>query len=82
VTALNPDDPRAVLLTVEQAADAAHVRPETIWQWDSRGLLARAGEVDGRPLYAELDVLQAEAATRRRPRLRALLDEAINRLSG
>ncbi|GAA1164296.1 DNA-binding transcriptional MerR regulator [Kitasatospora gansuensis] len=53
------------LLTTRQAAALCGVAPGTIRSWASRGLLDRAG-LDGRghPLYRQLDVARAEAATR------------------
>jgi hypothetical protein len=62
------DDPGQRYLTTAQAAVAAHVPEATIRDWARRGLIT--------PRYSELDVLQAEAKTRRAARARQLVDEA------
>ena len=47
------------------AARAAGVRPATIATWERRGHLARVpGCPKGRPLYALVDVIEAEYTTR------------------
>lgn len=73
------DDPAARLLTTAEAAEAAHVEEMDIRNWarPSRGLLAPADhDKDGHPLYRELDVLRAEARTRRAARENRLAAEA------
>lgn len=80
MTALDPDDPAARLLTAAEAANAAHVDEARIRDWDRRGLITPAGHADGRPVYRELDVLRAEAATRRTARTLALAREAMEGL--
>ncbi|MFJ8474215.1 MerR family transcriptional regulator [Kitasatospora sp. NPDC094011] len=53
------------LLTGPEAAVLCRVTPEAIRQWKRRGHLAPAGlDERGRPLYRQLDVARAEAATR------------------
>lgn len=74
----DPDDPRHVLLTVEEAAAAAHVTPSTIRTWANRGLITPAAHNPVR--YLEYDVLVAERDTRRPTRLRRLLEEAARAL--
>lgn len=61
-----PDDLDALVDTTEAAA-IAKVRTPTIRSWKRRGQL-KAGGLDerGRPLYRVIDVLRAEASTRRR----------------
>lgn len=76
----DPDDPAERLLTTAEAARAAHVDEARIRDWDRRGLITPAGHADGRPVYRELDVLQAEAATRRAARERALAEAAMEGL--
>lgn len=76
----DPDDPSERLLTTAEAARAAHVDEARIRDWDRRGLITPAGHADGRPVYRELDVLQAEAATRRAARTIALAREAVEGL--
>jgi DNA-binding transcriptional MerR regulator len=68
------DDPHQVLLTIEQAAAAAHVDPGLIRQWASRRLLIPAAQDPVR--YRESDVLRVERDTRRRARARQLADAA------
>lgn len=73
------DDPAARLLTTAEAAEAAHVDEMDIRNWarPSRRLLTPADhDADGRPLYRELDVLRAEAKTRRAARVNRLAEEA------
>lgn len=56
-----------VLLTGPEAALLCQVATATIRSWRRRGLLAAAGlDAQGRPLYRQLDIARAEAATRRR----------------
>ncbi len=55
-------------LTARQAAQAAHVRPPTIYSWQQRGHLAQARDERGRPmvdhrgrkLFRLIDVVRAE----------------------
>lgn len=81
MTELDPDDPEQRLLTTAEAAKAAHVDEARIRDWDRRGLITPAAHADGRPVYRELDVLRAEAATRRTARERALAAEAMEGLN-
>lgn len=69
------DDPAAVSLSSKQAAAAAHVTEDVIRQWAFRGLIT-AVTGKGGLFYRELDVLQAEASTRRTPRAQNLLNQA------
>lgn len=56
-----------VLLTGPEAALLCRVATATIRSWRRRGLLEPAGlDTQGRPLYRQLDIARAEAATRRR----------------
>lgn len=68
----DPEDPATRLLTTAEAAAAAHVDEATVRDWARRGLIT--------PRYFELDVLQAEARTRRAARERRLADEAAQGL--
>lgn len=55
------------LLTPAQAADLCGVTPDAIWQWKRRGRIKPDGlDERGRPLYSQLTIARAEAATRRR----------------
>lgn len=72
------DDPRQVLLTVDQAATAAHVDPALIRQWASRRRLVAVEHDPER--YRESDVLAVERATRRTARARQLAEEAARDL--
>ncbi|KDN83459.1 hypothetical protein [Kitasatospora cheerisanensis] len=55
------------LLTVRQAADLCGLTPNAIWNWQHRGRISPDGLDDrGRPLYSQLTIARAEAATRRR----------------
>jgi predicted site-specific integrase-resolvase len=54
-----------VTWTTAQAAQAAGVTPDVIYQWKARGKIKPVNQ-RGRPRYRALDVLQAEAATRGR----------------
>lgn len=77
----DPDDPAQRLLTTAEAARAAHVDDARVRDWDRRGLIAPVDrDAAGHPLYRELDVLTAEAATRRAARARALAREAMEGL--
>jgi hypothetical protein len=71
----DPDDPASRTLTTAEAATAAHVSENVIAKWKDRGLIVPVDD-DAVPRYRELDVLRAEAKTRRAPRVRQLLDEA------
>lgn len=86
----DPDDPANRLLTTDESARAAHVKPETIRDWaadrtKSGGrpplLLAADHDAEGNPLYRELDVLTVERNTRNSPRgavrSRRLAEEAM-----
>jgi predicted site-specific integrase-resolvase len=64
-------------LTEDEAAVAAHVSVETIRKWVQRGHLTPLHDHTGRRLYRERDVLEAELATRRTPRLRLLITKAV-----
>lgn len=75
-TSADPDDPANQLWTTQESAAAAHVDPETVLSWVKRGKLAPIGELDGQHLFNGADVLAVEKATRRRPRLAALLAES------
>lgn len=71
------DNPEQVLLTAAEAADRVHVPVRTVETWVRRGQLHATIHLrNGQPLYREIDVLEAEAVTRRTPRLRQLLDLA------
>ena len=72
----DPDDPADRLLTTEEAASAAHVDPGTIRTWEHRGRITAVDTPLGKR-YVELDVLRAEADTRRGPRERRLAEEAM-----
>lgn len=74
----DPDDPAARELTTAQAAAAAHVPEATIRDWAraSRPLIRSVAGPGELPRYLELDVLRAEAHTRRARRRTQLLDEA------
>jgi hypothetical protein len=79
------DDPSARLLTTAEAATAAHVDEQDIRNWarPSRALLTPADhDPEGRPLYREIDVLEAERHTRRAARRSRLADEASHALAG
>lgn len=77
MTFLDPEDPRAVLLTRDEAATAARVTPKVIDHWRERELIEPCGfGADGTARYRELDVMLVEASTRRTPRLRRLVDQA------
>ncbi len=55
------------LLTASELAVILGVKPQTVWQWKRRGLLAPAGlDHRKRPLYRQLDGAHAEKATRQR----------------
>lgn len=57
------------LWTVEQAAEAAQVQPNTVRNWKYRGRLVQAGaDWRGRPLFRAVDVIRAEKATREKAR--------------
>jgi DNA-binding transcriptional MerR regulator len=57
------------LLTTAEAAQLAGVSVDVIRQWKTRGHLPAAGnDQRGRPLYRGIDVLHAEAATRKAAR--------------
>ena len=64
-------------LSEDEAAACAHVSVETIRKWVQRGHLTPVHDRNGRRVYLEADVLRAESATRRRPRLRLLLTKAV-----
>lgn len=77
------DDPAVRLLTTAESAEAAHVPPSTIRDWARarHPLITAAGrDADGNPLYLELEVLEAERRTRRRPRETRLAAEAAQTL--
>lgn len=74
--AANPDDPARQVWTTQEAADAAHVDPETVLTWVKRHKLTPIGDRDGQHLFNGAEVLATEKATRRRPRLAALLAES------
>lgn len=76
----DPDDPAQTYLTTEEAASAAHVRTDTIRDWDRRGLITPIARGVSN-YYLELDVLKVEAETRRGPRRKQLAGEAMNGLS-
>lgn len=78
----DPDDPANRLLTTAEAAKAAHVDETRIRDWSRRKLIEPAATEHGQPLYRELDVLAAEAHTRRAARERALAEEAMKGLDG
>lgn len=70
------DDPANQTWTTTEAAAAAHVDAETILTWAKRHKLTPIGELDGQHLFNGAEVLAVEKATRRRPRLAALLAES------
>lgn len=72
----DPDDPAARELTTPQAAAAAHVDETVVRRWASRGLIVSVSDDPDHPLYLEIDVLEAEARTRRRARELRLAGEA------
>lgn len=74
--ALDPLDPASQTWTTTEAAARAHVDPETILTWVKRGKLTPIGELDGQHLFNGGEVLAVEKATRRTPRLAALLAES------
>lgn len=76
----DPDDPAERLLTTAEAARAAHVDEATIRTWEHRGRITGVDTPQGKR-YVELQVLQAEAATRRAPRERRLAEEAVTGLA-
>lgn len=51
--------------TVAEAAEAAGVTPDVIYQWKRRGKITPVNAT-GWPRYRALDILKAEAATRER----------------
>ncbi|MEU1800888.1 MerR family transcriptional regulator [Streptomyces sp. NPDC019937] len=51
--------------TTPQAAEAAGVTPDVIYQWKRRGKLVPVNR-KGWPRYRAMDVLQVEASTRQR----------------
>lgn len=62
-------DLTAALWTVEQAAEAAQVKPNTVRNWKYRGRLEQAGtDWRGRPVFRAIDVIRAERATREKAR--------------
>jgi hypothetical protein len=62
-------DLTATLWTVEQAAEAAQVKPNTVRNWKYRGRLEQAGtDWRGRPVFRAVDVIRAERATREKAR--------------
>lgn len=52
--------------TVPEAAEAAGVGRDVIYQWKRRGKLTPVNPGGGRPRFRALDVLKVEAATRER----------------
>lgn len=58
-------DLRALTWTTAQAAEAAGVTTDVIYQWKRRGKLTPLNH-RGRPRYRALDVLTVEHATRQR----------------
>lgn len=64
-----PYDLQTDLISVSEAATLAGVSESAIRKWKQRGHLEPSGEDDfGRPLFIGIDVLRAEATTRRRAR--------------
>ncbi len=62
-------DLTTALWTVEQAAEAAQVKPNTVRNWKYRGRLEQAGmDWRGRPVFRAIDVVRAERATREKAR--------------
>lgn len=59
------DDLTTTLWTTSEAAEAAGVSADVIYQWKRRGKIAPVNR-KGWPRYRALDVLTAEAATRER----------------
>jgi excisionase family DNA binding protein len=59
-------NPSARLLTTNEAAEVARVKPGTIRAWAHRGHLTPYTHRGTHPLYLELHVLQAERDTRSR----------------
>lgn len=76
----DPDDPAERLLTTAEAARAAHVDEARIRDWARRELITPVATPNGQPVYRELDVLTAEALTRRAARTAALAREAMEGL--
>lgn len=74
----DPDDPECRELTTAQAAAAAHVSEATIRDWAraSRALIHSVAGPGEAPRYLEIEVLEAERATRRTARMRRLAQEA------
>lgn len=79
----DPDDPRNVVLSVDEAAAVAGVTVDVIYAWHSRGhLVAIPGTEDASngPRFTEASVLEAEAATRRRRRAADIARAAMQSL--
>lgn len=76
VIKFDPDDPAQRLITPAEAAEVARVDPGTIRTWEHRGRITAIQTPQGKR-YVELEVLRAEADTRRGPRERKLAEEAI-----
>ena len=56
-------------LSTAEAAHLAGVSVPVIWQWKKRGhLVPTSYDAKGRPLYRGIDVLRAEAKTRKHAR--------------
>lgn len=70
------DDPAVRELTIAQAAAAAHVPEARIRGWSARHLIEPVNPGEPHPRYLELDVLKAEAKTRRALREQQLEAEA------
>jgi len=80
----DPDDPRNVVLSVDDAATVAGVTPDVIYAWHSRGLLVALPETEptgNGPRFTEASVLAAEASTRRRRRAAEIAKAAIRSLT-
>lgn len=62
-------DLTATLWTVDEAAEAAQVKPNVVRNWKYRGRLEQAGtDWRGRPLFRAIDVVRAERLTREKAR--------------
>ena len=67
------------LIDYPEAARLAGVPETTVRQWKSRHHLVPSGKDErGRPLFRPIDVLRAEAATRRLGRRRAINNATRN----
>lgn len=71
----DPEDPYYILLTAPEAAAAMHVDGSVVRQWKKRGLIIPV-QTDNGPRYRKSELIEAELATRRKPRLDQLMQQA------